>query len=149
MNPYAHPHAGSKWYHVVCTLHRRRERLKIPAAARFCERSIRDSCSLPGWAVHGVSVTPAEIRLLLKIPPQISRRDVIRAVKRSAGGAVRRAGVVPQWTPRVWGDRSWCSVVRHPRAVIRLRETMTLASRQPGPLLPVPVDQFVWENPSL
>jgi REP element-mobilizing transposase RayT len=149
MNRYLPRSAAAKWCHVVCTMYRRHERLKIPATARFCERSIRDSCSLPGWKVHGVSVSPDQVRLLLRTPRGTSRGEVIRAVKKSAGSAVRRSGVIsPWWYPRVWGERSWCFVVRNPIAMARIRECLAVGYSKSGPLLPAHVVPFRWPEQS-
>ena len=132
MRPRSNPSAARQWCHVVCTIHRRRERFNIPTSARFCERAIIDACSLPGWSVDTVVVAPTQIRVLVRAPPRMTRQMVIRAVQRAAGGAVRRAGGLSRMHYRVWGGRAWCFVLRNAAAVRAVRLHM-MAAQPPGP----------------
>jgi REP element-mobilizing transposase RayT len=143
MNPYPNPSAAAKWYHVVCTTYRRRELLKIPATARFCERSIRDSCRFPGWAVHAVSVSPTQVRLLVKTPPRLRRQEVIHRVKKAATPVFRNTGPATHWYRPIWGDKSWCFALRSAAAITSVQRHIIQQS-QGRNLLPVSTDTLFW-----
>ena len=145
MNPYANPSAAARWYHVVCTTYRRRELLKIPATARFCERSIRDSCRFPGWTVYAVCVSPTQVRLLVKTPPRLRRREVIRKVKKAAAPVVRNTGSATPWYRPIWGDKSWCFALRNAAAVTSVQRHIIQQS-QGRTLLPAFTDTLLWSQ---
>ena len=71
----------------------------------------------------------------------------IRAVKKSAGTAVRRSGAIAQWWyPKVWGEQSWCFVVRNPIAMARIRECLAVGYSSSRSLLPAHVIPFRWPD---
>lgn len=152
MNPHTCPPANQKWCHVVCTMYSRRELLKIPATARFCEREINSAKALSGWTVAAVSVTPTRVRVLVRIPSGVKRRQVLRAIKRVSAAAMRRAGAAPRWCEPDWGERFWCSVIRSARALAAVHRSITARDTKSVMLLPqtsdIPVQISVGEEPS-
>lgn len=136
MNPDTCPPASRKWCHVVCTMYSRRELLKIPATARFCERAILSAKALSGWTVAAVSVTPSRVRVLIRTPSRVTRRQVVRIIKKVSSAAMRRTGVAPRWYEPAWRDTSWCSVIRSGTALAALHRSMTRCDSKSVVLLP-------------
>ena len=131
MNPYANPSSRKQWYHVICELYRSRSLLKIPATARFCERTLSEACSAPGWSIDAIAVTPTQVRLLVLAPSGLTRDSIIHAVRRPGSMAIRRSGAIPPGH-RVWGDNAWCFAIRNEAAVNSVRNHL-LALSATGP----------------
>ena len=136
MNPYANTPVTQKWCHVICTLYNRRELLKIPATARFCERSIMASRRLPNWTVAAASVRPTQVRVLVRLPLRATRKQVMQSVRRATAQAMREAGIVSRWQRVVWGERAWCFVLRSPTSVTAVRRHMSARNATIGALSP-------------
>jgi REP element-mobilizing transposase RayT len=130
--PNACPPASQKWCHIVCTMNGRRELLKIPATARFCERSILTAPGLSNWTVAAASVTPSRIRVLVRTPTAVTRKQILRTVKKVAAAAMRRAGAMPRWFEPLWGERSWCLVIRSQTALVAIHHHMTAPNGKSG-----------------
>ncbi len=130
MNPNACPPATQKWCHIVCTLNGRRELLKIPATARFCERAIISDKALSHWTVAAVSISPSRIRALVRTPVMATRKQILRTVKKVSSATIRRVGAVPRWYEPMWGDRHWCSVIRSASALAAVHRSMTAENAQ-------------------
>lgn len=124
MHLFANPTAARKWCHVVCTTYRPQELFNVPATARFCERSIGNACAFAGWTVIAVSVSPTRIRLLVRTPPGLRRRTVIRKIQRAAASAIRRSGLGPTRLERMWGARAWCFVLRSSKSITAVRDNI-------------------------
>ena len=125
-----------KWCHVICTMHDRRELLKIPATAKFCERSLLTSRLLTDWVVAAASVRPSQVRVLVRLPNRANRRQVTHSVKRAMAGAMRQAGVMSRWQRVAWGQRSWCFVLRSATSVAAVRRHMSARDATIGSLFP-------------
>ncbi len=136
MKPYVNTPVTQKWYHVICTMYNRRELLKIPATARFCERSILASRLLPNWMVAAASVRPSQVRVLVRLPPSATRKQVLRSVQRAAAQALREAGIVSRWQRVVWGQRAWCFVLRSATSVTAVQRHMSARNASIGSLSP-------------
>jgi hypothetical protein len=139
MNPFTSPRPAYKWCHVVCTIARQRELLKIPATARFCERSILSRRILSHSIVAAASLTPSQIRLLLRLPVRATRKEILRAVRRATAQVMRSAGVVGRWEPVLWGDAAWCFVLRSATAVAAVRRHMYARDATIGSPIPFPL----------
>ena len=139
MNPFTNPRPAHKWCHVVCTMARQREVLKIPATARFCERSILSRRIFSHSIVAAVSLTPSQIRLLLRLPVRATRKEILHAVRRATAQVLRNAGVIGRWEPVLWGDAAWCFVLRSATAVAAVRRHMYARDATIGSLIPFPL----------
>jgi len=152
MNPDTCPPANQKWCHVVCTMYSRRELFKISATARFCEREIGSAKALSDWTIAAVSVTPTRVRVLVRIPSRVTRKQVLRAIKKVSAAAMRRAGAAPRWYEPAWGERLWCSVIRSAQALAAVHRSITARDAKSVMLLPqasdTPVQISVGEEPS-
>ena len=151
MNPFTNPQPTHKWCHVVCTMARQREVLKIPATARFCERSILSCRILSHSIVAAASLTPAQVRLLLRLPVRATRSEILRAVRRATARVLRNAGVLGRWEPVLWGDAAWCFVLRSAAAVAAVRRHMYARDATIGTLAPfqLPPEAVVSFSPSV
>lgn len=139
MNPFTNPRPAYKWCHVVCTLARQREVLKIPATARFCERSILSCRLLPRTIVAAASLSSSQVRLLLRLPARVTRKEIVRGVRRATARVLRNAGVIGRWEPVLWGSASWCFVLRSLAAVAAVRHHMYLRNATMGTRAPLPL----------
>ncbi|UCD25580.1 MAG: hypothetical protein JSW51_06605 [Gemmatimonadota bacterium] len=117
-------------------MHTRRELLKIPATARFCERSIMTSQLLSDWTVAAASMGPSHIRVLIRLPLSTKRKQIVQSVKRAAAHALRKSGIVSRWQRVVWGQRSWCFVLRSATSVAAVRRHMSARNATIGSLFP-------------
>jgi len=144
MNPYSDPSNRKQWYHIICTLHRNRALLKIPATARFCERAISAACSSPGWTVDTVAVSSSQVRLLVLAPAGLARDSIICAVRKPASIAIRRSGAIPPGH-RVWGEGAWCFTVRTDAAVNSIRNRL-LAISASGSIQQRPTTCVEWPS---
>lgn len=139
MNPFTTAPTAHKWCHVVCTMGRQRELLKIPATARFCERSILSCRILSHSIVVAVLLTPRQVRVLLRPPLRATRKEILRSVRRATAQVLRSAGVIHRWEPVVWGDGAWCFVLRSATAVAAVRRHMYVRDATMGRLVPSPL----------
>jgi REP element-mobilizing transposase RayT len=137
MNPFTNPSPSYKWCHVVCTLARQRQVLKIPATARFCERSMLSCRLLPHTIVAAASLSSSQIRLLLRLPARASRKEILRSVRRATARVLRNAGVIRLWEPVLWGSASWCFVLRSVAAVAAVRRHMYARNATMGTRIPL------------
>lgn len=116
-----HRGGALRWCHVVWPTFRRRELFKIPAAARFCERAVRDCCSRCGWTVDTIAITNCQIHLLMRAPAAVQRSEIIRVLQRQTATALRHRGLAPRWERRLWDEWAWCGVLSSATSVLAVR----------------------------
>ena len=119
------PPPTTRWCHVTWSTAGQHKFFKIPALARFCERMLLEECDRAGWSGEAL-IRPDRIHLLLEVPSNIHRDQIIRTVRSLADRVAHRAGVT-RTGQRVWERNCWCSVLSGP-AVEAVRQWLRRVS---------------------
>jgi REP element-mobilizing transposase RayT len=86
---------------------------------------LMEECERVGWRGEAL-VRPDRVHLLLEIPSNVHRDQVVRTVRDLAATVARRAGVT-RTGQRVWEESCWCSVLNGP-AVEAVRQWLRRVS---------------------
>jgi hypothetical protein len=98
---------------------------KIPAHARFCERTIRTALADADLAPEALWVAPDRIHLLVAAPAAFPREKLAPALKRFVEQALRASGALGRGIGPLWDDRAWCAVLTHARGVAAVRRRLS------------------------
>jgi hypothetical protein len=112
---------ATRWCHVTCRTVKHHKFFNIAALTRFCERALVEEFERRGWPCE-VALLPDRFHLLVEVPADVSREQLIRTVNMSAAAASRTAAAGR--ATRVWEDHCWCSVVTNGAAIEAIRRRL-------------------------